>query len=114
MDRRHAIRCVMAAVAAGGRTCSNAQATVLLREHHNITGNTLCVIRDGPIRPIYRDDACYYIPFRHERETKEVCVGPWVDLVMKEEQIIVGKRNYSIVSDVEGEAGERECRAHAV
>lgn len=59
MDRRHAIRCVMAAVATGGRTCSNAQATVLLREHHNITGNTLCVIRDGPIRPIYRDDACY-------------------------------------------------------
>lgn len=79
MDRRHAIRCVMAAVAAGGRTCSNAQATVLLREHHNITGNTLCVIRDGPIRPIYRDDACYYIPFgMNGRQKRSVWVPGWI------------------------------------
>lgn len=113
MDRDHAIRCVMAAVAAGGRTCGNARAVKLLRELHGVEGNTLCVIRDGPIRPIYRDNGCYYIPYRHNWQTKEACVGPWVEIVRKEEQEIAGKRDYSAFPGVSAETDERERGVNA-
>lgn len=114
MDRDHAIRCVMAAVAAGGRTCGNARAAKLLRELHGVEGNTLCVIRDGPIRPIYRDNGCYYIPYRHNWQTKEACAGPWVEIVRKEEQEIAGKRDHSAFPGVSAETGEWKRGVNAV
>lgn len=104
MDREHAKRCVLAALAAGGSPCGNYEAMQVLRKFHNVKGNTPCVIRDGPIRPIYRDNGCYYIPYRYQWQTYEACVGPWVELVRKEEQERAGKRDHPVFPGVPAEA----------
>lgn len=85
MDREHCIRWVMAAVAAGGRPCSSAQARRVLRDMCGIDADAAYVIRDGPVRPVYKNDWSYYIPYRYRGLDMEAAAGRWVDDIRKEE-----------------------------
>ena len=95
MDRDHAIRCVMEAVAAGGRTCGNDRAAKLLRGVPRRRGKYPLCDQGRAYTSDLPDNGCYYIPYRHRWQTKEACVGPWVEIVRKEEQeIALEKRSF--------------------
>lgn len=86
MNRDHNVRCVMAAVAAGGRPCKNVTARRILRDMCGVDADSVHIIRDGPVRPIYKNDWNYYIPYRYRGFCMEAAAGDWADEIREEER----------------------------
>lgn len=94
MDARHGGRCVMSAIACGGRVIDSYAACDFLKTKCKIDVRPSDIIRNGPYRPVW--DGCdnFYIPFLKGREIIEVKSGSWVESVEKEEMELLFKTGF--------------------
>lgn len=97
MDRRHMKRCVIAAVAAGGKPCSDAKAREVLASVCGIAGRGILIIRDGPARPVYQNRRSYYIPYHWAGVDMELAAGEWVEEIRKEEEDAERRGNCTVL-----------------
>ena len=86
MSREHSVRCVMAAIEDGGKVIDNPTARWLLKSRYGISVRDSCIIRDGPIRPVWGGDDNFFIPYWDGGEAKEKLSGRWVEKILEEER----------------------------
>lgn len=97
MDRRHMKRCVIAAVAAGGKPCSDAKARAVLASICGIAGRGILIIRDGPVRPVYQNRENCYIPYHWAGVDMELAAGEWAEEIRREEEDEKRRRDQAVL-----------------